>query len=605
MRFDPEQLYFFKLVLVMFYVKELLQLWKGKLWDPSKAFPYLNCAEFHRGKSPTGNDKERELCDHDTSKSCQEQKHTDLYEASLKEEINDESFQELPIEAPPNGIRHDHVQCRLRNLAEMKVASAEDQFHLLRNNDCFEAKAEMIEEDTSEEKVNDDESLQELPVKAPRNGIRHDHVQCRLRNLAEMKVASAEDQFHLLRNNDCFEAKAEMIEEDTSEEKVNDDESLQELPVKAPPNGIRHHHVQCRSRNLAEKKVALAEDQFHLLRKKVCVEVKAEVVEKDTFDTLIEKTKHTFNVLEQDTSRIDEIVEMGEEDFPAGKVLLLRKKLEEERSCAKQFQKDNSNEIKSEDDSSDSQCANEEWPNKAMLSFSSEASSLNSVPSPSASEEAAGELTENTYQEDYASSRPLSDSSAELQADFYEMSSYEEGLLSKENHLDTESVAVKDSLEQRDQEFKQRRQPNCIYARHQSNDIVAKQLQVKIEDLLHKLDQLQAENIFYVDRCLNQEKEIAQLKENLTQIEEEKQGLESEVGRQLFLEGKNKRHSKLYQPFTEHCGEQIMPNTASGASFDVTGLDGEQLDIAGPCDNSGTNCFYVGETLCTVSVYRK
>ena len=538
MRFDPEQLYFFKLVLVMFYVKELLQLWKGKLWDPSKAFPYLNCAEFHRGKSPTGNDKERELCDHGTSKSCQEQKHTDLYEASLKEEINDESFQELPIEAPPNGIRHDHVQCRSRNLAEMKVASAEDQFHLLRNKDCFEAKAEMIEEDTLEEKV-------------------------------------------------------------------NDDKSLQELPVKAPPNGIRHHHVQCRSRNLAEKKVALAEDQFHLLRKKVCVEVKAEVVEKDTFDTLIEKTKHTFNVLEQDTSRIDEIVEMGEQDFPAGKVLLLRKKLEEERSCAKQFQKDNSNEIKSEDDSSDSQCGNEEWPNKAMLSFSSEASSLNSVPSPSASEEAAGELTENTYQEDYASSRPLSDSSAELQADFYEMSSYEEGLLSKENHLDTENVAVKDSLEQRDQEFKQRRQPNCICARHQSNDIVAKQLQVKIEDLLHKLDQLQAENIFYVDRCLNQEKEIAQLKENLTQIEEEKQGLESEVGRQLFLEGKNKRHSKLYQPFTEHCGEQIMPNTASGASFDVTGLDGEQLDIAGPCDNSGTNCFYVGETLCTVSVYRK
>ena len=538
MRFDPEQLYFFKLVLVMFYVKELLQLWKGKLWDPSKAFPYLNCAEFHRGKSPTGNDKERELCDHDTSKSCQEQKHTDLYEASLKEEINDESFQELPIEAPPNGIRHDHVQCRSRNLAEMKVASAEDQFHLLRNKDCFEAKAEMIEEDTLEEKV-------------------------------------------------------------------NDDKSLQELPVKAPPNGIRHHHVQCRSRNLAEKKVALAEDQFHLLRKKVCVEVKAEVVEKDTFDTLIEKTKHTFNVLEQDTSRIDEIVEMGEEDFPAGKVLLLRKKLEEERSCAKQFQKDNSNEIKSEDDSSDSQCGNEEWPNKAMLSFSSEASSLNSVPSPSASEEAAGELTENTYQEDYASSRPLSDSSAELQADFYEMSSYEEGLLSKENHLDTESVAVKDSLEQRDQEFKQRRQPNCICARHQSNDIVAKQLQVKIEDLLHKLDQLQAENIFYVDRCLKQEEEITRLKENLTQIEEEKQGLESEVGRQLFLEGKNKRHSKLYQPFTEHCGEQIMPNTASGASFDVTGLDGEQLDIAGPCDNSGTNCFYVGETLCTVSVYRK
>ena len=535
MRFDPDQLYFFKLVLVMFYMEELLQLWKEKLWDPSKAFLYFNCAEFRRGKSPTRNDEERELCYHGTSKSCQEQKHTDLYEASLKEETNDdESLQELPVNAPPNGIRHDHVQCRSRNLVEMKVASAEGQSHLLRNKDCFEAKAEMIKQDTFEEKVNDDESLQELPVKAPPNGIRHDHFQCWLGNLAG--------------------------------------------------------------------KVALAEDQFHLLRNKVCVELKAELIKKDAFDTLIEKTKHTFNMIEKDTSRIDEIVEMGEEDFPADKVQLLREKLEEERSCAKQSQKGNPNKVKSGDDSSNCWCASEEGLNKTMLSFTSEASSLNSVPSPSASEEAAGELTENTYQEDYASSRPLSDSSAELQADFYEMSSYEEGLLSKENHLDTESVAVKDSLEQRDQEFKQRRQPNCICARHQSNDIVAKQLQVKIEDLLHKLDQLQADNIFYVDRCLKQEEEITRLKENLTQIEEEKQGLESEVGRQLFLEGKNKRHCKLYQPFTEHCGEQIMPNTASGASFDV---NGEQLDVAGPCDNSGTNCFYVGETLCTISVCRK
>ena len=90
-------------------------------------------------------------------------------------------------------------------------------------------------------------------------------------------------------------------------------------------------------------------------------------------------------------------------------------------------------------------------------------------------------------------------------------------------------------------------------------------------------------------------------KGNLTQIEEEKQGLESEVGRQLFLEDKNKRQSKLYQPFPEHCHEQITPNAASGASFHVTGLDREQLDIAGPCNNSGIKYIYVEETLCTVS----
>ena len=262
--------------------------------------------------------------------------------------------------------------------------------------------------------------------------------------------------------------------------------------------------------------------------------------------------------------------------------------------------------------------ADEEWLKKYMLSFSSGASSLNSVSSspcdttiampeysprrsPSAFEEAAREFTENTYQEEYATARPLSDSSAKLQADSDEMSSNEEGLLSKKNHPHTETVAVKDSLEQRDQEFKQSKQPNCKCACHQSNDIIVGQLQDKIEDLLLKLDQVQAENIFYVDRCLNQEEEMAQLKENLTQIEEEKQGLESAMGRLLFLEDKNKRQSKLYQPFTEHCREQIMPHAASGASFHVTGLDGEQLDKAGPCNNSGIKYIYVGENLCTVS----
>ena len=540
MAFDPKQLYFFKVVAIMLHMEEFLQLWKKeKLGNPSKAFQYFNSAEFCRGMSPTRNDGERELCNHGTSKSCQEQKHTDLY-----------------------GAIH-------------------------------------------EEKINNDKSLHELPVEAPPNGIHLNHVQCRSRNLAEMKVALPEDKLHFLGNKVQFEVKAEMFQMDTFEEKVNDDKSLHELPVEAPPNGICCDHVQCRSKNLAEKRVALAEDKLQFLRNKLCFEVKAEMIEKDTFDIIVENAKHALNLLEQDTFRIDEIVEMGEEDFPECKVLLIRKKLEEERSCAKQFQKDNSNKMNFEDESSNSQCANEELLNKAMLSFSSEASSLNSVSSASTSEEAARQLTENTYQEDYASSKPLSDSSAKLQADFNEMSSYEEGLLSRENHPDTETVAVKDSLEQRDQELKQTKQPNCICTCHQNNDIFVRQLQLTIEGLNRKLGQSRAENRFYVDRCLKQEKEITQLKENLTQIEEEKQGLESEVGRQLFLEGKNERHSKLYQPFTEHCGEQIMPNTASGASFDVTGLDGEQLDVAGPCDNSGTNCFYVGETLCTISVCRK
>ena len=391
--------------------------------------------------------------------------------------------------------------------------------------------------------------------------------------------------------------------------------SSYELYVNPPPNGKFHDSFEGLSGD-SIKTMALAIDQLRLLRNEIKT-IKTEMIDKETFDYYIQLTKKALNALRQDTSVIDDIVLLSEKDFPADKVQQLRKSLETENCCAKQIKHYLINEFRSEDDSSGYHSVNREELNESLLSTGS-ASSLNSFPpSPcdpiratsdfsfrgSPTEEASIKVTENAYQEDYASARPLCDSSTKLQADFGGMSSNEKGLLSKEDHSETETVTLVDH--QRDQEFKQSKQPNCKCTYHQSNDITVRQLQDRIQDLLHKLEQLQAENTFYIDRCLNQEVEIAQLKENLTQIEEEKQGLESEVGRQLFLEGKNKRHSKLYQPFTEHVGEQIIPNTASGASFHVTGLDGEQLDIAGPCDNSGTNYFYVGETLCTISVYRK
>lgn len=401
--------------------------------------------------------------------------------------------------------------------------------------------------------------------------------------------------------NGISESYQEQNHKDRSEaickEEVTDDESLHELPVDVLPNGKCPDNVPSTLRNLAEKRVALVEDQFNLLRNKVCFEFKSEMIEKDIFDNLIEKTVDSLNGLDPDTSRIDNIVKMGEEDFTTDEVQRLRNELDKERSCAKQFKDFNhfSNKVKSDDDSSSSRSTDEEQLKKSLLLSSSEASSLNLVPlsprdatrtmpehslgwwSPSASEEKASKLKENTYQEGYASARPLFESSTKLQAEFHRKSSNEDGILSKEGH-DTNILAVEPSIQQKIyQEFLPSKQPNCKCACCQSKNIVVSQLQDKIMDLLSKLDELQDESTFYQDRCCRQEDEITQLKEILTQIKEEKQGLEAEVGRQLFLEGKNKRCNRIYQSVTEHGGEQAISNTARGASFDV---DGEELHTA-------------------------
>ncbi|XP_022791407.1 uncharacterized protein LOC111330747 [Stylophora pistillata] len=380
----------------------------------------------------------------------------------------------------------------------------------------------------------------------------------------------------------CQERNLTGLFEAFPKEKVNDDESLLELPVEATADGKLYDSVQTPSKSLDER-VDMAERQVYLLREKVCFEVKAEMIEKNTFDFCIERTKHVLDALEEDTSRIDNIVEMGEEDFPTKKVNLLRKKLDIERSCAKQLKEDNHflNKVKSEDDFSNSQCTDRELqvPKKSLLSLSSEASSLNSVSSSpcdetraipehssrwssSAFEEKAIKLKENTYQEGYASAMPLFDSSTKLQAEFHGKSSNEGGLTSREDH-DTETVVVEHSIQQKDQEFIQ-------------------------------IDELQDETAFYQDRCCRQEDKITRLKENLSQIKEEKQGLEAEVGRQLFLEGKNKRYNRIYQSVTEHGGEQAISNTARGASFDV---DGEELRTAGCSDDSGHLLQYITEEI--------
>ena len=106
---------------------------------------------------------------------------------------------------------------------------------------------------------------------------------------------------------------------------------------------------------------------------------------------------------------------------------------------------------------------------------------------------------------------------------------------------------------------------------------------------------------FYLDQCHELREEIRELKEKWKRSEEEKQDLQAEVGRQLFLESKEKRRSeKILHPSSEHSSEWSMPCRARGASYDFSCMDGKLLGGAGPLDKSGQNYLYKLDTACIV-----
>ncbi|PFX25151.1 uncharacterized protein LOC111330749 [Stylophora pistillata] len=378
--------------------------------------------------------------------------------------------------------------------------------------------------------------------------------------------------------------------------------SLFERLVNLPLKGEFHENIKSPSGNSAET-IALAVDQLRLLRNEI-KSIKTEMIDKKNFDYFVKLTREALDALKQDTSAIDKVILLSEKDFPVDKVQPLQNSLETENCGAKQFEQIDhcSNEFKSEGDLSAPHSIDKEQLNKSLLSAVGSASSLNSCPSsphekpdslprvsPFASEEVSTELTENAYQEEYACSKPLFDSSARLQADCDGKSRNEEGLMLKDSLHDTETMALEDGVDQRDQECKQSKQFTCTCPFYQRRE---KELHDTKALYVEHLKQSQDEITFYQDLCRKQEEEIMQLKEYVTQIKEEIQGLQAEVGRQLFLEGKNKRYTKIYQPFSKHGGEQIKPSTVRGASFD---LDGKEIDTAFPFDNSGLLLEYITE----------
>ena len=100
--------------------------------------------------------------------------------------------------------------------------------------------------------------------------------------------------------------------------------------------------------------------------------------------------------------------------------------------------------------------------------------------------------------------------------------------------------------------------------------------------------ELQDEVVFYQDQCHELREELIKLKEKLKLCEEEKQSLQAEVGRQLFLESKERQCSKkVYQPPSKHASGRSKPVGVRGTSHDFSGANVRLKGGAGPLEKAG------------------
>ena len=114
--------------------------------------------------------------------------------------------------------------------------------------------------------------------------------------------------------------------------------TLHELYVR--PRALRpgtfHSSVTSPTGNSAETH-ALALDQLRLLRNTFCHQVTTRKIEKATFDSYIELAKDAFTALGQDKSKLDEIGNLGEEEFPTSRLQKLEDELKKEKDAAIKF----------------------------------------------------------------------------------------------------------------------------------------------------------------------------------------------------------------------------------------------------------------------------
>ena len=86
---------------------------------------------------------------------------------------------------------------------------------------------------------------------------------------------------------------------------------------------------------------ALALDQLRLLRNALCHQTSTQKIDKTTFDYYIKLAREALTALKQDTTRIDEIGKLEEEDFPTARLQKLEAELKKEKDVDIKFKQIN------------------------------------------------------------------------------------------------------------------------------------------------------------------------------------------------------------------------------------------------------------------------
>ncbi len=100
--------------------------------------------------------------------------------------------------------------------------------------------------------------------------------------------------------------------------------------------GTFHHSVISPTGDRAET-FALALDQLRLLRNTLCHQISTRKIDKAAFDRYILLAKDAFTALGQNTTRIDEIGKLAEEDFPTARLQQVVDELKKEKDAAIKF----------------------------------------------------------------------------------------------------------------------------------------------------------------------------------------------------------------------------------------------------------------------------
>ena len=105
------------------------------------------------------------------------------------------------------------------------------------------------------------------------------------------------------------------------------------------PSGTFHPVVSIPG-NEAET-FALALDQLRLLRNALCHQTSTQKIDKTTFDYYIKLAREALAALKQDTTRIDEIGKLEEDDFPTARLQKLEEELKKEKDVDIKFKQIN------------------------------------------------------------------------------------------------------------------------------------------------------------------------------------------------------------------------------------------------------------------------